>query len=286
MEILKIITLIVQMGMPITFPAGEESLQKPLADEIKVICMDSVYTEPSFLHSVKNHPKFERTSKSLFTRENIKNLYIFLTHIDSTQLYIEDCDYSMLKFLRYKANQQKLGYKIIDSMTYHVNEELLRIVRWDKPVDFKMYENGTVFESTFDTYTEYWQCSEKHDYSPKYPYISPKRTALRKNYDDEQSEDLKYILSNPIMVFSIMPLDDFNYDLPYNLEGASKTAELETTGGRDIKGMGIDLDGDKVLDAFWYHQDLTDKIIEVATRLYINLEGRWTPIWYTYFREM
>lgn len=286
MEILKVLALIVQMGTPIQFPAGEESLQKPLADEIKVICVDSGSVQSGTIHVLKNHPKFERTKPSLFTKENIQNLYIFLSHIDSTQLYIEDCDYSMLKFLRYKTNKQSLKFSVVDSATYYVNEELLRLVRWHQPVGYKIYENGTVFETTFNVYTEYWECSEKFDYSPKYPYVNPKRTALRKNLTDEQSEDLKYILANPIMVLSIMPLDDNSYDLPYNLEGTSIETELETTGGKNIKGTGIDLDGDKTLDAFWYNQEMDSKIIEIATRLYINLEGKWVPVWYTYFREM
>jgi hypothetical protein len=171
-------------------------------------------------------------------------------------------------------------------MTYFVNEEKLRLVRWPNGIDFKMFENGTVFESKFYTYTEYWECGNKLDYSPKYPYTSPEKTALRKNYSDDQSEDLSYILSNPIMVFSIIPLDDMSYDLPYNVTPESKTVTLETTGGKDIEGKGLDLNSDKILDAFWFHEKIDNKIIEVVTRLYINIGGRWTPVWYTYFREL
>lgn len=286
MEILKILTLIVQMGMPLTFPEGDTHLQKPLADEIKVICTDSGSTQGGILHVIKNHPKFKKTEPSLFTSENIKDLYIFLTHIDSTQLYIEDCDYSMLKFLRYKTKQQNLEYSIVDSATYFVNNELLRLVRWHEPVGFKIYEYGTVFESSFNTYSEYWECGNKFDYSPKYPYVNPKRTLLRKNYTDEQSEDLGYILSNPIMVFSILPLDENSYDLPFNLEGESGPVRLETTKGDDIEGTAIDLDGDKILDAFWFNHRLDEPVIKVETRLYINLKGKWIPVWYTYFSEL
>ena len=286
MGILKIITLIVQMGMPLTFPEGDESLQQPLAYKIEVICRDNNYPEASKLHEVKNNTKFEKTKPSIFTKENTRNLYIFLTHIDSTYLYIEDCDYSMLKFLRYKTNKQSLQNKVVDSMTYFVNEEKLRLVRWNVPIGFKLFENNTVFETTFDTYTEYWECGNKLDYSPKYPYIFPKQTPLRKNYTDEQHEDLAYILKNPIMVFSIMPLDEMTYDLPYNLEASSRREELETSSGKNIEGTGIDLDNDKILDAFWYNEVQDSKIVEVVTRLYVNIEGKWTPIWYTYFREM
>lgn len=285
-DLLKIITLIVQMGMPLTFPEGDASLQQPLADKIEVICKDNVYPEPTTLHTLKNNPKFKKTKSSVFTAANTKNLYIFLTHIDSTNLYIEDCDYSMLKFLRYKTNHQNLKYKVVDSTTYFVNEEKLRLVRWNDGIGFKMFDNNTVFETSFYEYYEYWECGNKLDYSPKYPYINPKSTPLRKNYDDEQNEDLRYILSHPIMVFSIIPLDDLSYDLPYNTEASSKKESLETSSGKDIEGEGIDLNNDKILDAFWFHEIQDSKIVEVATRLYVNIDGKWTPIWYTYFREM
>jgi hypothetical protein len=77
-----------------------------------------------------------------------------------------------------------------------------------------------------------------------------------------------------------------SYDLPYNVTPESKTVTLETTGGKDIEGKGLDLNSDKILDAFWFHEKIDNKIIEVVTRLYINIGGRWTPVWYTYFKEL
>lgn len=286
MDLLKIITLIVQMGMPLTFPEGESSMQQPLADKIEVICKDNLYSEASKLHSVSNHPKFKKTKSSIFTADNTKNLYIFLTHIDSTYLFIEDCDYSLLKFLRYKTKHQNLKYNIVDSATYFVNKEQLRLVRWNNPVEYKMFENGTVFETGFNTYSEYWECGNKLDYSPRYPYTYPSPTPLRKNYTEDQSEDLAYILKNPIMVFSIMPLDDISYELPFNIEASSQKESLETSKGNDVEGTGIDLNSDKILDAFWFNEVQDSKILEVVTRLYINVNGKWIPVWYTFFREM
>lgn len=286
MELLKILTLVVQMGAPLTFPEGESTLQQPLADKIEVICKDDVYPQAATFHIIKNNPKFKKTKPSIFTLENTKNLYIFLTHIDSTYLFIEDCDYSLLKFLRYKTAHQNLQYKVVDSVTYGVNEEKLRLVRWNTPITYKMFENNTVFEPAIKNYMEYWECGNKLDYSPKYPYTYPTQTPLRKNYTDEEMESLQFILKNPIMVFSILPLDDLSYDLPYNTEASSKKESLETTKGEDIDGTGIDLDNDKVLDAFWFHEVQDSKVIEVATRLYVNIGGKWTPVWYTYFREL
>lgn len=286
MELAKILTLIVQLGMPPTFPEGDASLQQPLPDRIEVICKDEGSTYTNNMHVLKNNPKFKKTVPSLFTTENVKNLYIFLTQIDSTHLYVEDCDYSMLKFLRLKTKEQNLQYRVVDSSDHFVNTEQLRQIQWQEGIGFKMFDNLTVFETTLNNYTEYWECGNKLDYSPKYPYAKPKATPLRKNYTDEQSEDLKYILSNPIMVFSVMPLNEMTYELPYNLEGKAVETKLETSKDGSIEGTGIDLNGDKILDAFWYNQINDSKIVEVFTRLYINVGGKWALIWYTYFREM
>jgi hypothetical protein len=123
------------------------------------------------------------------------------------------------------------------------------------------------------------------DYSPKFPYIKPKNTPLRKNYTDEQMEDLYYILTHPTMVLSVIPLDDMSYELPYNLEGTSFETKIGSNDGK-IEGTAIDLNGDKAADAFWYNEITKSKIAEVFTRLYINVDGKWKLWWYTYFREM
>lgn len=286
MDIIKVLALLIQLGTAPSFPEGDASLQQPLADKITVVCKDSAMGYTNNMHELKNNLKFKKTKPSLFTKENIKNNYIFLTYVDSTFLYIEDCDYSMLKFLRYKTKQQNLQYLVSDSTDNIVNEEKLRAIRWGKKIPFKMYDDNFVYESVIDAYTEYWVCGDKMDYANKYPFMMPQKTSLRKNYTEEQSSDLRYILSNPIMVLSIIPLDDNAYDLPFNLEGRSTVTKLETSKGNDIEGTGIDLNSDKIPDAFWYNDIKDSKIVEVYVRLYINVEGSWIPIWYTYFKEM
>lgn len=273
------------MGTAPTFPDGDASLQQRLADKIEVGCKDDVTGSLTTFHTLKNNPRFKKTSASLFTKENIKNLYVFLTHIDSTYLFIEDCDYSILRFLRYQSQHRSLQYTVADSVDYIVHEEKMRVIRWGRGIPYYIYDNNFVFDTKINFYAEYWQCSDKMSSATKYPFSVPDRTSLRKNYNEDQSEDLRYILSHPIMVFSIIPFDDNSYDLPYNLGGTAKEVSLTTVGGDDIDGTGIDLDGDKVIDGFWF-MDISDtKIVEVYVRLYINVGGEWIPIWYTYFKE-
>ena len=284
MSFIQAALIVIQMGTAPLFPDGEKSLQNPLARKIEVICADENKNKYIF-HTLKKNPVFRKTKPSLFTRENTAGIYFFLTHIDSTYLYIEDCDYSLLKFLRYKTLHQELGFTVIDSTANIVNREKLRVIRWHKPVKMFMFEDGNTYETEFYEYTEYWQCSEKLDYAPRYPFVKPLPGYLRKNYTEEEESDIKYILSNPIMVFSVIPLDENNHELPYNLEGRSYRHSMETSSGDDIEGIAIDLNSDKIPDAFWYHDVISKKIVELFTRLYINVEGRWIPVWYTYFKE-
>jgi hypothetical protein len=275
-----------QMGIAPSFPEGDASLQQKLADKIEITCKDIISGSTSTLHTYKNTLKFKKTSKSLFTKQNIKNLYIFLTHIDSTYLFIEDVDYSLLKFLRYQSKQRIIQHTVIDSVDYIVNEEKMRVIRWENGIPFYIYENNVVFESKIKFYAEYWVCGDKLDYASKYPFSVPERTALRKNYTEEQYESLRYIMTHPIMVFSILPLDDNSYELPFNLEGKAEETFLISAGGDEIEGTGIDLNSDKVYDGFWYMDIKESKTYEVTVRLFINVDGAWTPIWYTYFKEM
>jgi hypothetical protein len=285
MEILKILSIVIQMGTAFEFPTGESSLQQPLADKIQVECKDNLSGQTTTFHMLGNNPKFKKTTTSLFTEDNTKSLYIFLTQIDSTYLFAEDCDYSLLKFLRYRTAEKKSNYSVVDSTDYIVHEEALRLVRFSEPVTVRIFENGTVFETSFSTYMEYWECPQKIKYGTKYSFIKPKPTPLRKNYSEEESEDLKYILTHPLMVFSIIPVDDLSYDLPFNIQAKSVETSLEKSGGGSIEGHGIDLNDDKVLDAFWYWDIKNDKPAEVYTRLYVNIDGKWVPRWYTYFKE-
>lgn len=283
MDLLKTALLIVQFGSAPSFPEGDASEQVPLANKIEVMCIDNGIKHS--YHTLKKNPSFRKSRPSLFTKTNINGIYFFLTHIDSTYLYIEDCDYSFLKFMRFKTKHQALEYSVIDSIDNIAYSEKLRVIRWKKPINILMFEDGLIFETGFTDYVEYWRCSDKENYVSKYPFIKPAPSLLRKNYTEEEESDLKYILSNPIMVFSAILLDENRIELPLNLEGKSYKSSLETNSGEEIEGLAIDLNSDKIPDAFWYHDISNTKIIEVFTRLYINLEGQWIPVWYTYFKE-
>ena len=95
------------MGSKPTFPEGETSRQEKLPDTLFVLCSSfndetkEKYTDT--LCGMFKHPKFQDTSPSLFTKENVKDIFVLLTQIDSNRLFITDTDYSLLRFLRLKT---------------------------------------------------------------------------------------------------------------------------------------------------------------------------------------
>ncbi len=276
------------MGSAPAFPDGAAGTQKMLPQKIIVTCrtvdgeLGNVYTDT--LHTIRNNLKFSKTQPSFFNDEINQSAYVFLTQIDSTYLYTDDCDYSMLKFLRYKTKQNNLAYKVLDSLDYASKPLPLRQISWDDGITIKMVEDKNVYTSKFSSYTEYWQCNEKAGYAPKYPFISPEKTSLRKNLSRSQAKNVYDVLTNPIFVLSFIPLES-NAAWADNLSGKSVKTSLSTTGGEKIEGRGIDLNNDNILDAFWYIEVIDSPIAEWYVRLYINYQGEWVPAWYDYFKE-
>ena len=79
MDIARVLLLLIQMGTVPTFPEGNATLQKFLADKIVVTCstvdgeLGKKYTDT--LHIIKNHPKFKLTKKSYFLRIHLEDIY-------------------------------------------------------------------------------------------------------------------------------------------------------------------------------------------------------------------
>src|SRR5437773_8731323 len=114
MELTKLVILLVLMGTAPSFPDGDASIQQKLADNITVDCI-SDNSAMDVMHILQNNPVFKNNTASVFTKQNIQDSYIFLTQIDSSYLFTEDCDYSLLKFLRYESGTMNLQYAVVDS---------------------------------------------------------------------------------------------------------------------------------------------------------------------------
>jgi hypothetical protein len=288
MDLVTILLTIIQMGSAPAFPDGDASLQKMLAKKIIVTCktvdgeLGLIYIDT--LHSIQNKLKFKATQPSFFNEDINLGGYFFLTQIDSTYLYTEDCDYSMLKFLRYKTKNNNLAYKVLDLIDYASKPQLFRQISWDDSITIKIVEDKNLYTTKFSSYTEYWRRRGKANYAPKYPFISPEKTSLRKNLSKSQANNVYDVLTSPIFVLSFIPLES---DAVWadNISGKSVKTSLITTGGDQIEGRGIDLNNDNIPDAFWYVEVVDSPIAEWYVRLYINYQGEWYPVWYDYFKE-
>jgi len=278
-----------QMGKPPAFPAGDAGIQTVIPDVVKVTCSDTV--SPSeiheyVLHTLKNNPKFPDTKPSYFTNYNASNYYLLLTQVDSSNLYIEDCDFSLLKFLRLRTKDNGLLYDVIDSSSPFVNIEKMRVIRWLEPLRLYMFEDQISYITTFSKWTEYWVCGDKFDYAPAYPFIRPDECSLWKMNTKGFEEDLHYYMTHPIFVFSAIGKDENSESELLTMAGKSKKFTMKTPDGRKLEGRAIDINGDDVKDAFWYVEIPKSKAIEWFARLYVNIEGKWVLMWYNYFNEM
>ena len=289
-----------QMGSKPTFPEGESSRQGKLPDTVVVLCTSfNEETSEEYIDTLcgfYKHPKLQDVSPSLFSKENVKDIFVLLTQIDSNKLLITDTDYSLLRFLRLKTALNDLNYSVYDSTEYFVNDEEYRVIKWDEGIPLKIYENDGVYNTKFYDWREFWECGEKLDYAPALPFAIPVPTYLIKNLDtvkfgedDEITNIPDWIPSN--FVFTIIPLKENSNDWLDELKGSTfldfQSLNLgdHPYSGLHISGEGIDLDGDNVRDAFWYTEKGSGNLIEWYTRLYLNIDGEWTPVWFQYFNE-
>lgn len=278
-----------QNGKPVEFTEMQGSRQSALKTPIAIICIDSFTVNGAVtidtLHVIKNNPVFKYTKTSLFTNENIKDIYFLLTEIDSSKLYIQDCDISLLKFLKLKTSTNNLKYAVIDSSVQFVNNEVMRVIEWKKPVELFLFEGNLSYPTTFSRWTEFWRCGDKLDYAPAYAFMYPEPTTLVKENTKAYEESIYYLLTNPILVLSAVPLTESDGEWLFALHGKSRKTTLKTKTDKEIAGRSIDLNEDNIPDAFWFIDVLESKKIEWIVRLYLNIEGNWTPVWYQYFNE-
>ena len=182
-----------QMGSKPTFPEGDASRQGKLPDTVVVLCTSfNEETNEKYVDTLcgfYKSPKLKETSPSLFTKENVKDIFVLLTQIDSNKLLITDTDYSLLKFLRLKTTLSDLSYSMFDSTEYFVNDEEYRVIKWDDGIPLKLYENDRVYNTKFYEWREFWECGEKLDYAPALPYAIPVSTGLIKIFDEGKFKD-------------------------------------------------------------------------------------------------
>ncbi len=283
------------IGKKQQFPNGFASLQQTLNDSIHRVCeleckicedwyasenFDTTYCkkEGVFIEQFKS-----TEGESYFNSINYLNYYFFLAEVDSCFISMDDTEYGLLNFMKLKTKKNKLEYSVKVIKEEWVNMCDNEKINWKNPVPVFLFEKGKVLESSFSRWEEIWDCGQKADYAPRYPYVEIKRVkSIFKRYPDYGSP--LNALENPYFVFSYLLLDETQNELknstakPYNMQ-------LVTAKGEIRKGTGIDLNNDKHADVFWYDRIYMKgcPVQKRNTVLYLKIADVWTPVYINNF---
>lgn len=279
-----------QMGKAFSFPEGESSRQVLLSDTIPVVCEDwsvnDLTGEPvlegeeifKFVDSIH----FRSSSPSFFNKDIIQNHYFFLIGPGLDTFHLQDFDYSLLKFLRYKTQSRGLTFQVKDTTADHAKIVQCREVFFEQPIRLKIIEFNKSWYASMYSYSEFWECGAKWDYSPMFPYMAgndKKGRSFTPLYDPE-SQPILYF-KNLQYALGVLSLDEKSKELNH-CKGASGKTTMIATNGRPIDGCSLDLNHDNIPDAFWYTQQMPSDTYEQYTTLFLNIEGDWQACWFSY----
>lgn len=281
---------------PQPFPSGWACLQQPLEDSVWRICeritsvctewgiTDSAADEYGCLRETKLIPRFRETAgESVFTEENTRSCYFFLTEMADTNLYFQDTQYGLLHFLKWYSHRGGPGFQVKNGQASYVNRCQYREIIWDKPMEVRWLKKKRFETVTFRRWKEFWECGQKHDYAPVYPYVNlppiPRDTSVS-GYDP----DIFTLILEPVCAFSYVCMQP-EKDILKNLHPVQKQMQLVTEEGRVVKGEGIDFTGDGHAEVFWFHQFTPTPAPERYTLLFLKIGKQWTPVYYTHQNE-
>jgi hypothetical protein len=282
-----------QYGSPSSFPGGIASLQVELTDTVLADCGTRKNS------SVKLKPGLA----SLFDSLNTGNIYVGLLHANfglynpdnKTGVDFDDCDYSLLRFLRLRYLLDPYPVKVGDGTEELVNICAYRKMNFTKSFTIYTYSEDHVYPLQLNYWKEFWECEQRADYAPKYPFLglTGKKPKVHLKMNDPAAtwdDSLRTIWDqNPQFIPFILPLGDstilFN---PDSLSGKVKSISLETISGKKIQGSGIDLNHDNTEDIFWYieERNMEGYFIGWITWMYLNIGGQWKCTWYRIHTSM
>lgn len=259
------------LNSPTKFPEGLACLQGRLEEKVIIVCSTYKFRFPSLSIS----------KPSLFTKDNVKDIFVFLTLVDSNRLQCSDYNYSFIRFLRYKTFLEDRSFSVKDGKEEHLNIVDYRKIIWNKPIRMTLYDEKGIYPTSFSEWKEIWSCSERYDYSPAHPFINISPTALVKPVPEDKRENWAYkYYSHPEFVFSVIKLQD---DRPHVLDKIEKCSAYDTIlTDQKSKAKCVDLNLDRVPDVLWY-TDYYNNGNYSMTYLYLNVNGQWVPVWYRYY---
>lgn len=280
------------------FPNGFASYQLSLndtlpnmCDRITEFCESSRYDEKlDSTICLKPTPGVEHfkptDGDSYFTAEIARNYYFFLSQVDSNFIYANDPHYTLLNFLKLKVKKHGLKFKEKNSEKNYVNDVKIHSIQFPEKLPVYFMESNTVYTGKANSWTEAWECGQKYDYAPVYAYLEIPPVKGVRNPDTGEEFDLEKYTMTPCFYFSFLVLDESKNDLK-TFKTKSYPMQLVTTAGVIRKGTGLDLNGDKKADVFWYNRIFNphETVYERQTQLCIKIGREWVPVYSLHYNE-
>lgn len=280
------------------FPNGFVSYQLALTDTLINMCDRLTEFCDVTKHDEKNDSSYctkkspaieffkPTDGDSYFTTESARNYFFFLSQVDSNFIYANDPHYTLLNFLKLKVKKHGLRFKEKNTEKNYVNDVKIHSIQFPDKLPVYFMEAGKVFEGKAQAWTEAWECGQKYDYAPVYAYLEIPPVKGVRNPDTGEEFDLEKYTMNPCFYFSFLVLDESKNDLK-TIKTKSYPMQLVTTAGVIRKGTGLDLNGDKKADVFWYNRIFNphETVYERQTQLCIKIGREWVPVYSLHYNE-
>jgi len=227
--------------------------QNPLVQSFE----DSVETD-----WILENPEFIYTQSSLFTKELYKNYNVSLLQISGFNIpFTWDQNLSLLTSISEKHKEY----------TISEGEEADPIwmgtkVKWDEEISSLILFDKKTYKTVIDS----WYLKGVNDCigTMTFPTL---RFQQQFELDDPRLNRTTGLVIIPF-IEGIQNYKEYE-------------AELETTSGEYIKGIGYDLNNDSISDVFLYEEKVnnTGVLSDTYKRLYVNVEGKWKVSWFAIY---
>jgi len=227
--------------------------QSPLVESFE----DSVET-----NWILENPEFINTQSSFFTQESFKNHSVSLLQISGFNIpFTWDQNLGLLKRISKKYTEH----------TVYEGEEADPIwmgtrVKWDDEISSLILFDRNTYKTVVDS----WYLIGLND------CVGTKTFPTLRFKQQFEIEDPRL---NRLTGLVIMPF----------LEGIQNyeeyETELETASGEFVKGIGYDLNLDRITDIFLYEEYVNSDGYSPDTykRIYVNVEGEWKVSWFAIY---
>ncbi|MGV9012881.1 MAG: hypothetical protein ACOH13_09840 [Flavobacteriales bacterium] len=202
---------------------------------------------------IKPNPSLTSTKSSFFNKGNESTYFIGLLQLSGQSVpFTWDDNLSLLQFLLSLDNEVHIKHGIEADENFKGTQ-----INWKREVNGLIWIDNTTYKATIDN----WHLFDSTDCPGTiiFPILS-----FRKN------DEISNARTNSIQGLAIIPYIE-------NIKIRRLETVIRTKDGQEIKGVGLDIDNDNIIDIFSYTEGVD--VTTVYTRLYINVDGVWKCKW-------